>query len=120
MGAQRNATQTIPLNEKVVESISRKGKLVRDEVVETINMPGDNAAFTATQSFKKLDSKVITQLREYITKIAIFYHADNGFHNFQHASHVIMSTIKLFQRVATPDVKKKDCVTEKEYFNFTF
>jgi len=130
---QRNntatTTQRITSNEKVVEFTAKHGKVVRDEVVETINMPTYNAttAAAATAAFqtirgspKKLDTKVIAQLRDYITQIANYYHADNGFHNFQHASHVIMSTIKLLQRVATPDVKKKDCVTEKEYFNFTF
>ncbi|KAG7355251.1 3'5'-cyclic nucleotide phosphodiesterase [Nitzschia inconspicua] len=31
-----------------------------------------------------------------------------------------MSTIKLLQRVATRDVKKKDVSNEKEYYDFTF
>jgi len=68
----------------------------------------------------ELDPKVMTELRDYITKIALFYNNDNGFHNFHHASHVTMSTIKLLQRIATPDVKKKDCQTEQDYFNYTF
>jgi len=107
--------------DKVVESMSNTGQHVRDEVVEIINMPRYNATATQKSDEKtKLDSKVISQLRNYITQIASFYHSDNGFHNFQHASHVTMSTIKLLQRIATPDVKKKDCVTEEEYFNYTF
>jgi len=57
----------------------------------------------------------ITQLRNYITQIASFYHGDNGFHNFQHASHVTMCTLKLLSRVAT-----QDCVTEEEYFKSTY
>lgn len=114
---------------KLIESVSRPGTHVRDEVVETINMPCYNAAastlahkqsFRGTASGTQLDPKVVTQLRDYVTKIASFYHADNGFHNFAHASHVIMSTVKLLQRIATPDVKKRDCETEQDYFNFTF
>ena len=31
-----------------------------------------------------------------------------------------MSTVKLLQRIASPDVKKKDCKTEQDYFNYTF
>jgi class 3 adenylate cyclase len=118
--AHRRATQMVPSSEEVVESTTNKSKHVRDEVVETISMPDYNGIVTQNGETSKLDSKVIIQLRDYITQIASFYHSDNSFHNFQHASHVIMSTIKLLQRIATPDVKKKDCVTEKEYFNFTF
>jgi len=68
----------------------------------------------------KLDPVVSSQLRDYITKIAHFYNCDNGFHNFEHASHVTMSTLKLLQRIASPDVKKKDWETERDYFNYTF
>jgi len=113
-------TPTSVLSQRnVVESISRKkGQQVRDEVVETITMmPYNNALATTTKSGEKikLDSKVSTQLRDYITQIASFYHGDNGFHNFQHASHVTMSTLKLLSRVAT-----QDCETEEEYFKTTF
>jgi class 3 adenylate cyclase len=109
----------------LIESVSPKGTHVRDEVVETITMPAYNAAST-NQSYRggdgsaKLNPKAVSQLRDYVTKIASYYHADNGFHNFQHASHVIMSTVKLLQRIATPDVKKRDCETDKDYFNYTF
>ena len=118
--AHRRATEMVPSSGEVVESTTNESKHVRDEVVETISMPDYNDIITKNGETSKLDSKVIIQLRDYITQIASFYHSDNSFHNFQHASHVIMSTIKLLQRIATPDVKKKDCVTEKEYFNFTF
>merc|ERR1711865_36680 len=116
MGSNTNA---------LIESVSPKGTHVRDEVVETITMPAYNAAST-NQSYRggddsaKLNPKAVSQLRDYVTKIASYYHADNGFHNFQHASHVIMSTVKLLQRIATPDVKKRDCETDKDYFNYTF
>merc|ERR1711957_668642 len=95
----------------------KKGQHVRDEVVETITMMPHGKALATTKSGEKikLDSKVGTQLRDYITQIASFYHGDNGFHNFQHASHVTMSTLKLLSRVAT-----QDCETEEEYFKTTF
>merc|ERR1712086_1072312 len=118
----RHANTTTPTSvlsqRNVVESISRKkGQQVRDEVVETITMmPYTNALATTKSGEKiKLDSKVSTQLRDYITQIASFYHGDNGFHNFQHASHVTMSTLKLLSRVAT-----QACETEEEYFKTTF
>jgi len=111
-------TSVLP-KRNVVESMSRqKGQHVRDEVVETITMmPYNTNALATTKSGEKikLNSKVITQLRDYITQIASFYHGDNGFHNFQHASHVTMSTLKLLSRVAT-----QNCETEEEYFKNTF
>lgn len=107
--------------------MSKPGKHVRDEVVEAISMPSYNDQTSSLASSQKIDTsnvkldvKVVKQLREYITKIASYYHSENGFHNFQHASHVIMSTVKLLQRIATPDAKKKDCLTEKDYFDYTF
>mmetsp|Transcript_42797 Transcript_42797/g.46467 ORF Transcript_42797/g.46467 Transcript_42797/m.46467 type:complete len:80 (-) Transcript_42797:10-249(-) len=49
---------------KVVESMSKTGQHVRDEVVEIINMPRYNATATQKSDEKtKLDSKVISQLR---------------------------------------------------------
>jgi len=119
--AHRQATQVqgAILNGEVVESDVCNGKHVRDEIVESIDMPTYNSV--ANQSSKaELDAKVIAQLRDYITQIANFYHADNGFHNFDHVSHVVMSTVKLLQRIASPDVRKKDCETEEDYFNYTF
>ena len=121
--AHRAATETRPSNDALVENIAPpRGQHIRDEVAETIDMPSYNAYTAApnTPSSNTLDSDVTKQLREFITKIAMYYHSDNGFHNFAHASHVIMSTVKLLQRIATPDVKKKDCATEKEYYNSTF
>merc|ERR1711906_65880 len=120
-----SSASSSPNTTALIESVSPKGTHVRDEVVETITMPAYNAAST-NQSYRggdgsaKLNPKAVSQLRDYVTKIASYYHADNGFHNFQHASHVIMSTVKLLQRIATPDVKKRDCETDKDYFNYTF
>jgi hypothetical protein len=52
--------------------------------------------------------------------VAHLYKSNNAFHNFEHASHVIMSTVKLLQRVATRDVRKKDISNQKEYHDYTF
>jgi hypothetical protein len=124
IAAQRIATEKS--DSKISENIASRGQHIRDDVVESINMPSYNAYATAplgsfkASSHNKLDPRAIIQLREYITKIATFYHSDNGFHNFAHASHVIMSTIKLLQRIATPDVKKKECENEQEFFKYTY
>ena len=118
--AHRHSTIGISSKRKVIESVTKKAMYVRDEVVETILMPDYSSTTILNNDTVNLDPKVIKQLRDYITQISNFYHVDNGFHNFEHASHVIMSTVKLLQRIASPDVKKKDCKTEQDYFNYTF
>jgi hypothetical protein len=107
---------------ETVESPSEKWKCcARDEMVETINMPAYDAdTLGLIKGAVRLDSEVTDQLRGYISAIAEMYHSKNGFHNFDHASHVIMSTVKLLQRIATRDVKKKEVHTKKEYFDYTY
>jgi hypothetical protein len=67
-----------------------------------------------------LDPMVMSQRRTYITTVAHFYRNSNAFHNFEHASHVIMSTVKLLQRVATTDEKKKNMSNQREFYDYTF
>ncbi len=94
-------------------------KNIRDEVVEAISMPAYSSAAVGNDNVT-IDPKAVRQLRDYVTRIASFYDADNGFHNFEHASHVTMSTIKLLQRIGSTDVKKKDCETEHDHYKYTF
>ena len=50
-----------------------------------------------------LSSQVKKQLLAYVSNICRMYNDENPFHNFDHASHVTMSVVKLIQRVvATP------------------
>jgi hypothetical protein len=107
----------------VIESVTKKQKNVGDEVVEKLSMPdycSTNIRRSSSNLNIQIDPEVTEQLRNCITQISSFYDAGNGFHNFEHASHVIMSTVKLLQRIASPDVKKKDCETEQEYHHYTF
>jgi len=41
-------------------------------------------------------------LHDYVRTIAAMYRDNNPFHNFEHASHVCMSTIKLLARIVAP------------------
>ena len=77
---------------------------VLDEVAEVIPMP------TYEESIKDVDpttvhlsETVTSQLRNYISEIAAAYR-DNPFHNFEHASHVCMATLKIFTRVVNPKI----------------
>lgn len=78
----------------------------RDEVVEALPMPIFSAA-AITNPFDpakvNLSESVEKQLRVFVARIAATYHASNAFHNFEHASHVAMSSTKLLNRILAPD-----------------
>jgi hypothetical protein len=76
-----------------------------DEMIEIIALPKFNAKIAGRNVAEdvQLSSAVVSQLRSYISVIAHTYRA-NPFHDFEHASHVAMSTRKLLQRVVSPDV----------------
>ena len=81
-----------------------KGKSPIDEVQEIITLPefdtsvnhqiGDVAGIF-------ISLVVLDQLKAYVTWVASMYKA-NPFHNFDHASHVVMSVIKLMSRIVAP------------------
>jgi len=91
-----------------------RGGTVLDEVKEIIALPDfdDNIApsildYEAIQ----LSDIVVSQLRDYIHSIAML-HKNNPFHNFEHASHVVMSAVKLLGRIVAPsdieyDIERK-------------
>ena len=94
---------------------------VLDEVEEVISLPRyDRKVQKKIKQDKiQLGSDVENQLREYVEILASLY-LDNPFHNFEHASHVAMSTMKLLSRIVAPeDViswdsknKKKDLASD--------
>jgi hypothetical protein len=55
----------------------------------------------------EIPQAVVHQLRDYVLTISSFYHGDNHFHNFEHASHVVMTADRLLKRIldAHPDEK---------------
>jgi class 3 adenylate cyclase len=75
-----------------------------DEVQEIITLP----EFDNTVNYAAVDATtivisqvVVDQLKLYITWVASMYR-DNPFHNFNHASHVVMSVMKLLSRIVAP------------------
>ena len=75
-----------------------------EEVKEIIHLPGFNRKVASKQRDPEdveVPPKVISQLREYVIAIAGMYR-QNDFHNFEHASHVTMSVIKLLSRIVAP------------------
>jgi hypothetical protein len=102
----------------VNESILPDGSSVRNQVVAAVRMPEFQPG-TITGKVE-VDPIVVSQLRMYITTVANRHRNNNAFHNFEHASHVIMSTAKLLQRIATRDVYKEDISTQKEQYDYTY
>lgn len=77
---------------------------VLDEVQEVIKMPDYNSIARKSQVHPdtvQLDVEVVQQLKNLVTSIANKYQ-DNPFHNFEHASHVTMSVIKMMKRIVDP------------------
>jgi hypothetical protein len=76
---------------------------VLSEVAEIIRLPGySNVKVDEDPTKLVLPSEVDDQLRLYVASIAAMYR-DNPFHNFEHASHVMMSVSKLLSRIVAPD-----------------
>jgi hypothetical protein len=87
---------------------------VLDEVKEIIELPEFDAVAARKQeglATVELESTVATQLHEYVSCIAAMY-KQNPFHNFEHASHVTMSVVKLLGRIVAPK-KQEQIGTEK-------
>lgn len=100
-GRDRRTCQTV---EDPNEVIIRKDTVL-EEVSECIVLPkfDPRAAKARVQfSVNELSSKVVSQVRDYVTEIANRYR-DNPFHNFAHCSHVAMSANKLLSRIVKPE-----------------
>jgi hypothetical protein len=49
----------------------------------------------------EIDAVVLAQLQDFVLSISEMY-SDHAFHNFDHASHVTMSVVKLLKRIVAP------------------
>ena len=72
------------------------------EVVEVIQLP-DKVAYSLHQDPQSIaiDPTIVALVYKYVSSLADMY-PDNPFHNFEHASHVTMSVIKLLSRIVAP------------------
>jgi class 3 adenylate cyclase len=77
-----------------------------DEVKEVVMLPefdADAASKMATMDANvKLGPEVKSELRDFVGRVASSYQG-NPFHNFEHASHVLLSASKLLTRILQPD-----------------
>jgi class 3 adenylate cyclase len=106
-GSKRDAESDI---EDYEMSILKRDGIVLDEFKEVITLPAytDAGAHATEKDATVVVSDVVNkQLRNYVGTIAELYR-DNAFHNFEHASHVTMSCVKLLSRIVAPDKKQFD------------
>jgi hypothetical protein len=112
--AQREASNVEAAPEATLKTLEnaklRRANRVIEEVEEIVTLPAFDAK--ASMNLKDPDlvdlgENVTAQLREYVELISAMYQ-DNPFHNFEHASHVITSTVKLLSRIAAPDLQSED------------
>ncbi|CAB9499837.1 Receptor-type guanylate cyclase gcy [Seminavis robusta] len=78
---------------------------VLEEVAEIIHLPTFDAEAARRQEDPfniNLSNEVKDQLLAFVSEIASMYRY-NPFHNFEHASHVTMSVVKLLSRIVAPD-----------------
>jgi hypothetical protein len=92
-----------------------QGQTALQEITEII--PLSNSA--SKKIISEIDQEEIDipikaeeQLREYVTMVACMYR-DNCFHNFEHASHVLMSAQKLLKRVIVADDERVEAGGEE-------
>jgi len=99
-----------------------KGGPVLDEVQMSISLPEFDAEVDerASEEDTYIVPEVKRQLRQYVTAIATGYQ-QNSFHNFEHASHVILSANKLLKRIMHPEaVDQKESLTHEEIHEHTY
>jgi class 3 adenylate cyclase len=99
--------------------------MVIDEVQMVIALPefnGDIADAKAAQQNVVISQEVVQELQNYIACIASGY-KKNSFHNFEHASHVILSATKLLKRIVNPNEvgpNQKQDITSEDLHEHTY
>jgi class 3 adenylate cyclase len=107
-GTEADNVEEMRTLEESSSTVARNGKLVVDEVEEVINLPQKHAKLNPNKAptdseMVQLSYEVVSQLHDFVRTVAAMYREDNPFHNFEHASHVTMSTSKLMSRILSPE-----------------
>jgi class 3 adenylate cyclase len=104
IAAAKSGKPSKPHAEDVAQTSSTARLTVLDEVRDIVALP----KFDAKKAEKledvesiEIDEKVFAQLSSFVSNISGMYQ-DNPFHNFEHASHVTMSVVKLLSRIVAP------------------
>ncbi|CAB9529735.1 expressed unknown protein [Seminavis robusta] len=114
----RQVKRTKTLDKNATEKA--KPTMVLEELSEVIQLPRFSskvAQVVANAEEEPVPPVVVNQLHNFVAELAAMYH-DNPFHNFEHASHVTMSVVKLLSRIVAPtdlDVVDDENVNEKAF-----
>mmetsp|Transcript_20229 Transcript_20229/g.43726 ORF Transcript_20229/g.43726 Transcript_20229/m.43726 type:complete len:1181 (+) Transcript_20229:158-3700(+) len=130
IGAKRQASRRASISGSAMDTeldeLEREistGGLPVDEIVECIELPSfDSAAYEKDPRFVEIGEAVEAQLHSFVTIVASMYR-DTPFHNFEHASHVSMSTVKLLSRIVAPTQpmqESEDGVAGEELHDHTY
>jgi Adenylate and Guanylate cyclase catalytic domain len=106
-------------------SVGAKMGTARDEIKMVVSLPGFDKRVVeiAANEQVALEPQVVNELLEYVTAIASGYRSENEFHNFEHASHVILSSNKLMKRIVAPSevgLDQKSELTAREVYEYTY
>jgi hypothetical protein len=102
VNARRDVTSVATVKEKGEDTLLSK-QTVLEEVKEIIHLPTFRGQTAQNQDTVALSAVVLEQLEDYVSTVASMYR-DNPFHNFEHASHVVMSVVKLLSRIVAADI----------------
>ena len=116
--SSRRASLSGSIHGNAMDESNENGTVI-DEVMEIITLPKLDLKLAKAQEDAdavELDNAVVNQLTEYVSNIAAMYR-DNPFHNFEHASHVTMSVVKLLSRIVAPSDLSDEEVDKKKKGN---
>jgi class 3 adenylate cyclase len=99
---QRDVTNLAP-SEPESDVTHLSNQTVLEEWREIIHLPTFRGQTEKKEEDVELDPVVLDQLQNYVAAVASMYR-NNPFHNFEHASHVVMSAVKLLSRIVAPDI----------------
>lgn len=116
-----------PASAPVIAEKKVAGDLVLDEIEMAINVPSFDA--TAAEGMDNILPKiqlpefVKNELNDFVACIASGY-MNNPFHNFEHASHVILSSNKLLKRIMSLDNHQSnttgEAITSHDLYEHTY
>lgn len=111
---RRLASPPVKENENILFELEKESldqamkKTPLEEVEEIITLPkldrSTEAFLNLSESEFGLTDIVVTELHGFVSSVAAMYQ-DNPFHNFEHASHVTMSVVKLLSRIVSPNIE---------------
>ncbi|KAL7576124.1 hypothetical protein ACA910_004788 [Epithemia clementina (nom. ined.)] len=114
IASKRTRQECAPERESIAASLAKTPTRPLEEVKDIITLPEfHQSGATRNVDDVHVSDEAVRELRKFVTQIATMYRS-NAFHNFEHASHVTMSVIKMLSRVVAPsDIDLGDDQEEK-------